>query len=351
MKELAVVLSGLVGQLGGVREEALQSLGSLQDEHNKLQEQIRAAQDKHQAGMKQTMQFLQDQLGLISMETQSDFSGLHSSSSALQRPLTLLQDNISSGCGAEKHVALQELTGYCSHLHGSVSGLVQRDLQWSSRVGEHAETQAQEHLSLLGETSSEAHTLQQSVETRCADQLRSAQEDLTSRQAGVQRALEAVQEQTCRDRDVLGQQQEELRGGVETGQQLVTGFLQEELQQDVPTGATPQRREFVYPRRLERSRSRAALLESLRRQQEELQAKQHSLVDHDSLEDLSTFNESLATEPSFIDENLVFNEGKRVPFFKHKKSAKKEMKIPPKQKVPENESTPQKSRLPLRSQN
>ncbi|KAK5908848.1 hypothetical protein CgunFtcFv8_016871 [Champsocephalus gunnari] len=393
MKELAVVLSGLVGQLGGVREEALQSLGSLQDEHNKLQEQIRAAQDKHQAGMKQTMQFLQDQLGLISMETQSDFSGLHSSSSALQRPLTLLQDNISSGCGAvelqasaqtdllssassslssalrlnaqEKHVALQELTGYCSHLHGSVSGLVQRDLQWSSRVGEHAETQAQEHLSLLGETSSEAHTLQQSVETRCADQLRSAQEDLTSRQAGVQRALEAVQEQTCRDRDVLGQQQEELRGGVETGQQLVTGFLQEELQQDVPTGATPQRREFVYPRRLERSRSRAALLESLRRQQEELQAaikeeeeeeeeeekQQHSLVDHDSLEDLSTFNESLATEPSFIDENLVFNEGKRVPFFKHKKGAKKEMKIPPKQKVPENESTPQKSRLPLRSQN
>lgn len=37
----------------------------------------------------------------------------------------------------------------------------------------------------------------------------------------------------------------------------------------------------------------------------------------DSLEDeLSTCNESVATEPSFIDENLVFNESKRVPFFK-----------------------------------
>lgn len=31
---------------------------------------------------------------------------------------------------------------------------------------------------------------------------------------------------------------------------------------------------------------------------------------------MSTCNESLATEPSFIDENLVFNESKRVPFFK-----------------------------------
>lgn len=37
----------------------------------------------------------------------------------------------------------------------------------------------------------------------------------------------------------------------------------------------------------------------------------------DSLEDEpSTCNESVATEPSFIDENLVFNESKRVPFFK-----------------------------------
>lgn len=37
----------------------------------------------------------------------------------------------------------------------------------------------------------------------------------------------------------------------------------------------------------------------------------------DSLEDeLSTCNESVATEPSFVDENLVFNESQRVPFFK-----------------------------------
>lgn len=37
----------------------------------------------------------------------------------------------------------------------------------------------------------------------------------------------------------------------------------------------------------------------------------------DSLEDeLSTCNESVGTEPSFVDENLVFNESQRVPFFK-----------------------------------
>lgn len=37
----------------------------------------------------------------------------------------------------------------------------------------------------------------------------------------------------------------------------------------------------------------------------------------DSLEDeLSTCNESVGTEVSFVDENLVFNESQRVPFFK-----------------------------------
>ncbi len=60
----------------------------------------------------------------------------------------------------------------------------------------------------------------------------------------------------------------------------------------LPSGATPQRREFVYPRQLIKSRSRCELLESLKRQQKELQAAmkeeeeleeeedKHSQVDH-----------------------------------------------------------------------
>uniref|UniRef100_A0A3B3ZXJ5 Kinesin-like protein n=1 Tax=Periophthalmus magnuspinnatus TaxID=409849 RepID=A0A3B3ZXJ5_9GOBI len=96
-----------------------------------------------------------------------------------------------------------------------------------------------------------------------------------------------------------------------------------------PPGATPQRRDFVYPRHLVKGRSRSELLESLRKEQESLKTAleeeeeeedeedAQSQVDQDSLEDEpSTCNESLATEPSFIDENLVFNESKRVPFFK-----------------------------------
>ncbi|XP_042357940.1 kinesin-like protein KIF11 [Plectropomus leopardus] len=393
MKEAGAFFGGLVRELAGLREEAVQSLSSLQAEHDKLEDEIRQAQDRHQTGMKQTIQCLQDQLNLLSMEAQRDFTDLRSASKALQKPLQTLQENITSGCTSVEHQAsaqadllsstssslasslrltadesqqaLEEMTGCCSHLHSSVSGLIERDVQWSSRVREHAESQAQEHLSLTGKISSEAQTLHQSVELRCSEQLRTAKEELSGLQEDVKRALVAVQNQTSQDRTVLDQQQAELRDHVETSQQLVHGFLQEELQQDVPTGATPQRREFVYPRRLQKSRRRSELLEILR-QQEELQAAMEekeeqeqeeedklSQVDHDSIEDeLSTCNESLATEPSFNDENLVFNESKRVPFFKQKKGGKKETKIPARPKATENEaSTPQKSRLPLRCQN
>uniref|UniRef100_A0A3Q2YCB9 Kinesin-like protein n=1 Tax=Hippocampus comes TaxID=109280 RepID=A0A3Q2YCB9_HIPCM len=88
---------------------------------------------------------------------------------------------------------------------------------------------------------------------------------------------------------------------------------------NTPSGQTPQRRDFVYPRQVAKMWSRTEMLENLRRQQDELQARVlfPYCVLQGSLEDeLSTCNESVATEGSFIDENLVFNEAKRLPFFK-----------------------------------
>ncbi|XP_069565424.1 kinesin-like protein KIF11 isoform X1 [Brachyistius frenatus] len=397
MKEVGVFFSGLVQQLAALRTAAVRGLSALQDDHDRLEDEIRRAQDRQQTGMKQTIQCLQDQLNLLSLEAQKDFSHLRSASRELQKPVQSLQEEFSSGCSAverqasaqvdllsstssslasslrltadESRQTLEEMTGSCCSLRSAVSGLVERDLQWSSRTWEHAETRAQEHLSLLGGISVEVQNLQQSVELRCTEQLRAAEDELSGRREETERALTAVQNRTSLDRTVLDRQQAELQRHVGTGQQLLQNFLRDELQHDVPTGATPQRREFEYPRQLTKSRRRSELLESLRRQQEALQAAmkegeepeeeepeeeedKHSQVDHDSLED-ETCNESCATEPSFIDENLVFNESRRVPFFKQKKGSKKESKMAGKPKASENEatSTPLKSRLPLRCQN
>lgn len=127
-------------------------------------------------GMRRTIQCLQDQLQLISMEAQEDFSHLSTASRSLQQPTQDLQEKISrsvsssssstvtlpvccvvltlgfsySACSSVEHQAsaqvdlltstssaladslrlsssrsvqtLEELTGRCSDLHGSVSG-------------------------------------------------------------------------------------------------------------------------------------------------------------------------------------------------------------------------------------
>eukprot|EP00064_Thunnus_orientalis_P022887 superscaffoldBa00008134_g23108 len=48
MKETGVFFSGLVRDLAGLREDTVQSLSSLQAEHDKLEDQIRRAQERHQ---------------------------------------------------------------------------------------------------------------------------------------------------------------------------------------------------------------------------------------------------------------------------------------------------------------
>ncbi|XP_068183185.1 kinesin-like protein KIF11 isoform X2 [Antennarius striatus] len=393
MKEVGVAFRRLGEELGVLRDAAVQNVIAMQTQRQQLEAEIRRAQERHQEGMRRTIQCLQDQLQLQSLETQQDYAALGSASRSLEEPLQVLQENISSGCAAlerrssahadllssscsslasslhlnvtESQQMLKELMGRCSRLQTSVCGLVERDLQWSSRTQEEVETQTQARLSLTGNVQSEAQNLQQDVETLGAERLLTAEEQLAAQQEAAQRVLLELQNQTRLDRTALDQQGAEIQDQVETSRHLVHRFLQEELQQDLPTGATPPRRDFVYPKQLMKLKSRPELLENLRRQQEELRAAiqeeeeeeedleedKHSQVERDSLEEeLSTYNESLATEPSFIDENLVFNESNRRPFFK-KKGNRKEQKNQPRPKVLENDSTPPKSRLPLRCQN
>lgn len=44
--------------------------------------------------MERTIRCLQDQLSLLTMEAQKDFSDLHSASTSLQKPVQDLQENI-----------------------------------------------------------------------------------------------------------------------------------------------------------------------------------------------------------------------------------------------------------------
>uniref|UniRef100_A0A1A8SH98 Kinesin-like protein n=1 Tax=Nothobranchius rachovii TaxID=451742 RepID=A0A1A8SH98_9TELE len=328
-ESVGLFFNSLCRDLDSLREEAVHRLSSLQDEQDKLEDRISQAQERQRLGMQQTIQCLQDQLNLLSMQSQQDYADLRSASEALKAPALSLQESICSGCSSMKDQAttqadlhlttssnltsslhqtqqhVEEMNGYCADLHSSISGLVDRDLRWNLGVRDHTERQTREHLSVMEKLSAEAASLDQDVDTCCTNQLQTAEKELSGHREEVKQALLAIQNQTSMDQTILEQQQAELEDHVEVNQQLVHKFLQSELQQDIPTGTTPQ-------------------------------------------QETSKSNESLATELSF-DENLVFNESKRVPFFKQKKG--KMTKIPTRSKVSENndslQTTPQKTRAPL----
>lgn len=48
MKEVGVAFSGLVQEVAALREAASRGLDSLQEEHGRLEENIRQAQERHQ---------------------------------------------------------------------------------------------------------------------------------------------------------------------------------------------------------------------------------------------------------------------------------------------------------------
>lgn len=380
------------GELAALRETSTQGLVSLQAEHDSLKEQIRQADKEHQTGMSQVIQCLQNQLNLLAMNTGSGYAGLMTTANALKDRTHTLENTITSRCSAAESQAsaqrdqlscttstlvsqlqqaaqevqqtVEESSGYCSHLHSSLGGLGERGLQWCSSTRDLVHSQAQEQLTLLGENNASTHALLESAERGFEAHLHEARRTLEQRQAEVAQGMGHIKEQTSLDCSALEDQQGELQTQMQAALSCVNSFLGEELRQDVPTGTTPQRKEYQYPRVLAKSRSRAELLESLRLQQEELQAaitqcdtveeeEENQQLDQDSLEDELSGHSDGPTEGSYVDENLICDESHRGPFFKKKKSSRKETKTLVRPKVTENETqaTPPRSKLPLRSQN
>uniref|UniRef100_A0A8K9X1M5 Kinesin-like protein n=1 Tax=Oncorhynchus mykiss TaxID=8022 RepID=A0A8K9X1M5_ONCMY len=143
-----------------------------------------------------------------------------------------------------------------------------------SQMQNSVEDQRNKHQSMLDsyKTSVGEQLEMDRVEQSCEERVQEVSGQLQQQQGLVEEGLGALKEQTSLDQNTLEHHHIELKAHVEGGVVSVHSFLSEQLKQDVPTGTTPQRREFVYPCLLAKSKSRAELLDSFRHQQEELQA-------------------------------------------------------------------------------
>uniref|UniRef100_A0A673HEB0 Kinesin-like protein n=1 Tax=Sinocyclocheilus rhinocerous TaxID=307959 RepID=A0A673HEB0_9TELE len=249
-----------------------------------------------------------------------------------------------NGVTEEGERALEECAGYCRHLQTSLDSLAESGLKWCHEA--------------------RGSTENKSVEEKGEKAIKDCEGCLSHMQQEVEGILRRVELQTDKDYAALQEHKEILFSINTQALDTVHHFISSELRQDLPTGTTPQRKEYVYPHVLNKPRSREELEDEFRAQQEQFQcalsqcetvieAKEEKPLDQDSLEDEgSVSSDGNITEQSCFDENLMCYENGRVPFFK-KKSKKENGNKSLNHSKMENESmcTPPHSKLPLRCQN
>ncbi|XP_052001750.1 kinesin-like protein KIF11 [Xyrauchen texanus] len=381
-----------VESLASMRECAVQGFSSLHAEHDELKQQISQAGNNHQTRVAQLLQCLQNQMNLLALDTQTDYENLAQATSAQIVPLETLQNTIQGQCTAaeeqtlsfcvrlgssvdgvisdmngvteEGERALEECGGYCGHVQTSLDSLAESGLKWCLDASDSTKSKAKGQIKLIRETETAMRGLLKSVEEKGEKAVQNCEGCLSSMQQEVEGILGCVEVQTGKDLTILQEHRETISSISTQALDTVHNFLSSELRQDLPTGTTPQRKEYMYPRVLNQPRSREELEEEFRAQLVELQSAvsqretgiksdEDEPLDQDSLKDeVSSSSDGNMTEQSCSDENLMCYENGRVPFFKKKSKKENGNKSLNRSKVEnENMCTPPRSKLPLRCQN
>uniref|UniRef100_A0AAA9SWZ9 Kinesin-like protein KIF11 n=1 Tax=Bos taurus TaxID=9913 RepID=A0AAA9SWZ9_BOVIN len=220
--------------------------------------------------------------------------------------------------------------------------------------------------SWLSKRQEELQNLLKVVNQGCETSSLEITEQLSGHKAANENQQNFFLSQITIDEEELMTRSQELNKTVKIGLNKLNCFLQQDLKLDIPTGTTPQRKNYVYPSTLVRTQPREQLLDQLKMKQPELLTMLNcSENNKETSQDLDeenavlvlTVEEPLTQEPS-VDTSLDCSSSGGVPFFQHKKSHGKDKENRgtnplEKSKVEEiiEQSVTKSSRLPLRAQN
>lgn len=137
------------------------------------------------------------------------------------------------------------------------------------------------------------------------------------------------------DEEKLIAQNLELNETIKIGLTKLNCFLEQDLKLDIPTGTTPQRKNYLYPSTLVRTEPREHLLDQLKRKQPELLMMLNSSENNkeETIPDVDVekavlgqyTEEPLSQEPS-VDAGVDCSSIGGVPFFQHKNHMEKTKK-------------------------
>uniref|UniRef100_A0A8D0GFF4 Kinesin motor domain-containing protein n=1 Tax=Sphenodon punctatus TaxID=8508 RepID=A0A8D0GFF4_SPHPU len=350
--------------LNKLQEENTRVLARLQEDCDILKEEVKMAKLAHTEGATQVMACLQNQLNLLVQKTQQTLSGVLEKGQSLKETISSVQENIHRqatglvGCTASHHSKLavslgnvskeirqscnkdknliEDSTKHCEQLVSSLASVCQEMNNWGELANTKVVCVADQQISFLSSKKEQLQGLQKVniFVNICNASIVEITGQIIIQKSAEEKVLKTLLEEIQEDKHKLTGQKLILHDEAEHGLTRVNGFLQKELKVDIPTGTTPQRRDYTYPVTIVRTEPRDLLLEHLRQQQKEIVATLNSAanvmeesVDQDSFEEeeaLQRTNESLVRERSFLEANMCCQTNSGGPFFQHKKSGRKD---------------------------
>ncbi|KAM4703245.1 kinesin-like protein KIF11 [Rhinophrynus dorsalis] len=396
-EEMNSFFTGHSMMLHKLRLDSTTALSSIRSEYETLKGEIQTAQTMHSEGVNNLIGCLQNQLNLLAMETQQNFSGFLAKGEKLQHSVSCLEQELdlvssdamestsvhhnkfvgqSQGTAAEiRQLAgsnmshLEESSRQCIMLTNNITAISQEAENWCETANSKLSSLTEQQVCYLQTSKDQLQSLQKDVEDGCSSSVAEITNQVDKQRKAEERALASLVEQVNDDKEMLADQKLELHEHAQTGLNKVYSYLQEELRSDIPTGTTPQRRDYAYPSLLTKTKPRDVLLEQFRKQQQEYlesistlsnvtQVEEEPAEQEFVEEEPAVINDSIVSEKSCIDVSLVCQENGGVPFFQQKKTHKKEKEnranttLLDRSKILDDaEPCLPKSKLPLRIQN
>ncbi|XP_032551542.1 kinesin-like protein KIF11 isoform X1 [Chiroxiphia lanceolata] len=344
-----------------IREEVDSGFAELQHNCDDLKEEVEMTRLAHAKRTAEFMSSLQSQLDVFAQETQKNLTNVLTKNGSLKTTITAMQENVHlkttdlvssansnhskcitsldnfsqelRGINAESKIMLEESSDHCQHLLSNLKDVSQDTKTWCEFTTAQVVNFTDQQLSSFNDEKQQFQCLQKKSEEHC-DKTTAEIADCSSRQVAAEgKVLSGLLDQIKVDKEILLEQKLALSNEVQDGLTQVNGFLQEDLKVDIPTGTTPQRRDYFYPVTLMRTEPRELLLEQLRQKQSKLDAMLSSMTKEmedsagqDLLEEeggLQESNESLASDKCLVDTNVYCHTNGGVPFFQQRSRRKK----------------------------
>ncbi|XP_027765397.1 kinesin-like protein KIF11 [Empidonax traillii] len=360
-REMDTFFGGLSLTLKKIREEVDSGFAELQHNCDNLKEELEMTRLAHAKRTAEFMSSLQSQLDVFAQETQENLTKVLRRNGSLKTTITAMQENVHlkttdlvsstnsnhdkctasldnfsqelRGINAENKMMLEESSEHCQHLLNNLKDMSQDTKNWCEFTTAQMVSFTDQQLLSFSDEKQQFQCLQKKSEEHC-DKTIAEIADRSSRQVAAEgKLLNGFLDQIKVDKEILLEQKLALSNEVQHGLTQVNGFLQEDLKVDIPTGTTPQRRDYSYPVTLVRTEPRELLLEQLRQKQCKLDALLSSMTEEvednagqDLLEEegvLQEPNESLASDKSLVDTNVYCHTNGGIPFFQQRSRRKK----------------------------